>query len=296
MVHGMNGIMQIKTLKTIMGLGILMSSSIFNLASAQVNPFSVPDPEEKVIKRDAELIFDNFHKFGLSLQAHYLPFFNQSNYSFNNYYPDRITWAVGVDYNFYQTRNFNFRVGAYVRNFNIAQKVDIPFSIFDVDREDNLIFTETEGPNWNYNFNLSAEYLTFIAKNVAFNFYLGSELMYFDSGILDDQVFDSFFVEGIARRETSLSDNPTKVTIGLTTGAGLYFRAGKTMIRTNLNYKFSLSGVIISESHRWKNLSNAPGSNIGSHGWDGHHFSFSMTIHPGKKNIKDRLRNINNSN
>lgn len=276
-----------------MGLGILMSSSIYNYGYAQDNPFSVPNPEEKVIKRDAEIIFDNFHKFGLSLQAHYLPFFNNSNYSFTNYYPDRTTWAVGVDYNFYQTRNFNFRVGAYVRNFNIAEKKDIPYSIFNVDREDNLRSTLTEGPNWNYNVNLSAEYITFIAKNVAFNFYLGSELMYFDSGIIDNQPFDSFFVEGIARRETRFLDNPNKVTLGLTTGTGLYFRAGKTMIRTNINYKFSLDGAIIEEFHQWKNLNNASGSNIGSHGWNGHHFSFSMTIHPGKKNIKDRLRNIN---
>lgn len=202
------------------------------------------------------------------------------------------TWAVGIDYNFYQTRNFNFRLGGYVRNFNVAEKIDIPYNTVNIDKPDNLTFTFSEGPNWNYNLNFSIEYIAFILKNHAINYYLGSEVMYFDQGASGTQTLNSLSINNIPVRETSFYFIEEKVTIGLTTGVGLYSRIGKTMIRTIFNYKFSLTGEIFSEFHRWKNLNNPSSSNIGFHGWNGHHFSCSITIHPGRKNIKERLRNL----
>ena len=279
--------------KTIIGLSCFWLSSICVNVQAQNNPFSVPD-KDVVKTKDAELIFDNFHKFGLSLQSHYLPLYNRSTYDFTNEYPDRITWAVGIDYNFLQLGKFNFRLGGYIRNFGVAEKLKIPNSIFfnDPNFEGDYQRTKSDSPYWNYNANLSFEYINFVAQNFAINFYVGSEFMYYDTSV-GIQEFTSITVSGTPVRETIATEKEENLTFGITTGFGGYFRMGKTMVRANFNGKLSLSGPIFSYGHEWINLNGVSGRQIGSHGWDGHHFSFSFTIHPGRKNIKDRLRNLN---
>lgn len=272
-------------------LSLLLSLITSNLFG-QENPFNVPENDKNKIK-DAEIIFDNFHKFGLSLQSHYLPFYNRSTYSFVNEYPDRITWGLGLDYNFLQLGKFNFRLGAYVRNFGVADKLKIPYNLLPGFTDNSAYYerTITDSPYWNYNTNLSFEYINFIAKNVAFNFHIGPELMYYATSV-GVQAYDSISINDLPVRQTVSTETENDLTFDVSSGFGVYYRIGKTIVRANLNAKFSLSGPIFTEGHEWVNLNDVDGRQIGNHGWDGHHFSFSFTIHPGRKNIKDRLRNL----
>lgn len=121
----------------------------------------------------AEKLFDKYHKFGVFVGGGIVTTTNESNgmaYDLHNIRAGNL----GVEYNFYQTYNFNFKVSLIWRTYMI--KTSWVFSE-NTSGGPYRMWTQWSGDENQYKIPFTAEYFLPLGKKSSINFGLGTEFL-----------------------------------------------------------------------------------------------------------------------
>jgi hypothetical protein len=227
------------------------------------------------INKDSEKIFNNFGRLGVSIGLHDLKWNNSPNSSIDYSVSSDVAPSLGIDYNFYQTGQFNFRVGFFVRYHNVVTEYKFDPGQTILGRE--FRSERADAPYWNYHLPVSVEYNKFLFKDFAVSFYGGFEFMYY--GVSPQDTIAQLSIDNtplILLRETETSNN---LTWGLNVGAGFYFKAGTLLMRFDTKFHLHAGQNIIAKEVVATNLLDTPDGRS-FHNWSGKYVSFNLTIHP----------------
>lgn len=152
--------MSIKTIKTAgFVLAVFSCSVVFGQENSKTNV--------------AESIFDEYLKFGVTSGMSVMYVTNEPN-PLNYRYLNFRTWNIGAFYNFYQSGNFNFKVGAIYRQYKIVSEDYMTEEVtgyFDVGGISKF------GPHSQWRFPIIMEYFVPINENLSYSLGLGPEFL-----------------------------------------------------------------------------------------------------------------------
>lgn len=136
----------------------------------------------QIEKKDlAENLFDKYHKLGIFGGASIIFFTNEPN-AVNLYYEDVKAFSYGLNYNFFQTGNFNFKVGAVKRTYHV--RATEKFQAADINSPYSIAIGFSFGVFTQYLFPLTAEYFLPLGEKLSFSMGLGPEFTYYPDGTL----------------------------------------------------------------------------------------------------------------
>lgn len=183
----------------------------------------------------AESIFEKYHKFELFAGYGILYTTNEENAA-DYKYSNLKAFNLGVDYNFFQIHNFNFKIGFIWRIYQIKSS-----RMFR--HQDTGLLYDTGAIVWlgdfnQYIFPLTAEYFIAINKNLSLNFGLGTEFLIYP----EDSISGVFFVAGNKGKwigSTNMGNSKDGfLYIGLNASVGLNIEAGPLLLRPSFTYHY----------------------------------------------------------
>jgi hypothetical protein len=236
--------------------------------------FSQNSPSKSKV---SENLFSNYGRLGIYGGIHILNWQNTPNASIDYKVNSGLTPSIGIDFNFYQTSNFNFRAGFFIRNHSVKTKTFI--AAMDLPDGFPFITNSTDRPYWNYHLPLTAEYNIGVAKNLTLSLNTGVELMLYSITPRFPEFVEFGYRNGDDMIITNEYENFNSLTGGINLGAGFYYEWGNTLVRFDAKFHFHLGENIITRDIKVRNLLLSPDANS-THSWNGDYISFNITLHP----------------
>ncbi len=229
------------------------------------------------VNKDSERIYSSFGRLGFSVGLTNLSWQNTPNQSILYEVDSSISPSIGLEYNLFQTGQFNFRVGAHVRYHNVV--TDIRIDKEDIEFDNDLILESADSPYWNYLLPITAEYNKFIFKDFALSLNAGFEFMYY--GVSPEDTIPELSIGQSNLPVVILNEieNPNNITTGINLGAGFYFKAGSLLMRLDTKFHLHMGENVITKRVLATNLQESDNAQS-FHAWNGDYVSFNLAIHP----------------
>jgi len=210
---------------------------------------------KNVAAQNAEKLFENHTRWGITGQynifseAVITPTRN-NNLSYEILKSKR--FAVGLEYNLYQSKNWNFKTGLQLQWFGN----ELGYEILEPENETSFNlggFVSTEHDKLVY-LPISGEYVFFTTKNLFFSFIAGLNLTYYES--YDDETFTTS-INDVQLFTSSYKNNSSPMNFGIHFGPSIYLKRKSFMLQMNLVYKKSFSSFR-KGTYQFSNLELSP--------------------------------------
>jgi len=237
---------------------------------------------ESLSAQIAENLYKNYHKWGLIIQYNIFDATNitpTNNPNINYEIFKNKLYALGIVYNFYQYKNWNFKAELQLQWYGHHDGIRIleseNIASFDFDRE---YFTEHDKMGY---LPITTEYMLLSKGNFGFSFGGGIGLTYYwhydISGSSGLAINDTVVFEAFEREDYPLFYFSSHIQ------ASIYFKREKFMLQTSLVYKKSYTSFKTG-TYEFKNLKASSDIN-GIFDQSGNFLGISATIYP-KKTLK----------
>jgi hypothetical protein len=221
--------------------------------------------------------FNSYSKFGFNLQYTNTFFKNEPNAGITIEYDNISAPALGFTYNFFQYKNFNFKVNTNIRFYAHIENVflskeesrlefDDQFSIKEFDFLDILT-------------RIKSEYYFYSTKTVSLNFGLGVSSIFYQK----DQSYGPGFY-GLNNKIYYTYDWRTgnrSLYFGGLFSLGADIKAKGMLLQFFAEYNHNFSGAMDIYTYTTSNLEISPDS-VAEKRNTGHYFSFGLALHPKK--------------
>jgi hypothetical protein len=226
----------------------------------------------------AKELFQKNHKFGIDIGYNKLYTSNEYN-SLDFNYPNQNAFQLGIEYNFYQYKNFNFKVGLIWRNYALVETKLLKAVDFDPFLKDTKINISVS-PNHMYKLPLSAEYYLPITNNTSFSISLGPEIIiYPEDPTLGSGLYTNENNIEIGYKEEGFS-NKSPFYFGLNTGVSFNIQTKYFLFKPYVNYHYQpkdlYTNVVTTQ-----NLLQSPNT-VSKHIIKGDYLGFGLVITPSK--------------
>lgn len=226
----------------------------------------------------AKQIFKTYYKFGLVVGTSSLAVTNEENavkYEFKR--PQ--TFDIGVEYNFYQIKNWNFRAAFILQNYTLVneqylKKEDIP-SLYN-DESQTIWF----GPFQQFKIPMYADYFLQIGNKTSFNFSLGPEFIIYP----DDPTSGSTGVNGV--EYISEEGFGGGLFVGLNGSIGFNWKMKGLLLKSFITYHYQ-NEVLYTNTVTTSNLEVSPNT-VSKHEITGDYFMFGVSVYPSKSLFKKK--------
>lgn len=217
-----------------------------------------------------------------------MPTTNEAN-SASIYYPTQKAFDLGLEYNFYQHKNFNFKAAFIWRPYNLKNSSFLKKE--DTGQKRDAGGNYTIGPYEQFKIPILAEYTIPLSNKLSASLLLGPELIIYPN---DDGYGSSLFetkdkIE-IGYREIDKSQEKT-ISIGLNTGVSINLKTKPVLIKTNLIFHYQPE-PLYTVTATMQNLLQSPNT-ISKHTIKGNYLLFGFTIIPSKTIFKKKTASAN---
>lgn len=230
-------------------------------------------------------LYNQYNKFGLVLGMSFLPTYNETN-AINYHYPTQKSYEIGLEYNFYQIKNYYFKASLLWRTYRMRQTqyfknedTGYPFQV--------PYGTYIDGPYNQFKIPIVVEYNINLNKNFSIALNVGPEVLIYaedpSSGI--GYYFDENLDEVIGYRETGKSKNGS-LFFGINSGLSINLKTKPFLIKPYFTYHYQPE-AIYTNVVKTENLLVSENT-VSTHKIKGNYFLFGITIHPSKTLFKSK--------
>lgn len=223
----------------------------------------------------AKELFQTYYKFGLVVGTSSLAVANEEN-SVNYAFKRPQTFDVGIEYNFYQIKNWNFRAAFILQNYDLVNEEYIKSE--DAGGAETLSFTIWTGPNQQFKIPIYADYFLQIGNKTAFNFSIGPEIIIYP----DDPTSGSHGVDGVEYiSEEGLGGG---FYFGLNGSIGFNWKMKGLLLKSFITYHYQ-NEVLYTNTVTTSNLQVSPNT-VSKHEITGDYFMLGVSLYPSKSLFK----------
>lgn len=230
----------------------------------------------------SDSLFGEYYKIGLFVGTSTLFVENESN-AIDFAYRNTQTFELGLEYNFYQWRNLNFKTAFIYRNHKM-----ISFKRFkgeDTTLSYDFSGTTKWGPYEQYKFSVLAEYLIPLSQKLSVNVNIGPEITFFPNSESSGSHF-AILSDGTEVGNTHEGESPNPISAGMNIGIGLNFKMPHFLLRPVLSFHFQTNNLF-TDVVTTQNLQVSENT-VSEHSVTGNYLMFGMSILPSKSLFKGK--------
>jgi len=186
-----------------------------------------------------------------------------------------LDFSLGLDYNFYQVKNWNFKASFLIQKFGERSTLFLDANEFYNDS--NLIEKIDDVPTYVYQLPLSLEYIKPLGKRIAISVGSGFSLSYYPYSYPTEY----FFAEYGEYFYSIYQSNEKPLYVGAKISSTQYFTFKGFLLQTNIFYSKSFKSYRTG-TYKFTNLQESPDFG-GTIDQSGDYLGFSLSIHFRKK-------------
>ena len=223
----------------------------------------------------SEIFFkQKYSKIGLEVGTQNMYVRNSAN-SANFQWTNSSAVNVGLSYNFYQKKNYNFKVGILFSFFDINEK----FIVFD-NSGGSIIYQGSTGPYSLFLIPLESEYFIKITEKIYFSITPGIEVAFNHYGSDEGKSISGGGIAGnITKIESNEFSRDFPIYFGANFGAAISLETKPMLLKFNVKYHKQFEDFI----YRANSTINVNGNNSNaSQNLTGDYLGFGISIFPNK--------------
>lgn len=225
----------------------------------------------------AKELFKTYYKFGLVVGTSSLAVTNEEN-AVNYEIKRPQTFDIGIEYNFYQIKNWNFRAAFILQNYSLVNEQYIESE--DVGGVETNSFTFWLGPFQQFKIPFYADYILRVGKKTALNFSMGPEFIIYP----DDPTSGSAGVNGV--EYISEEGFGGGFFVGFNGSLGFNWKMKGLLLKSFITYHYQ-NEVLYTNTVTTSNLQVSPNT-VSKHEITGDYFMFGVSVYPSKSLFKKK--------